>query len=149
MVGLAVARQRATKPGCPLFRLRQQPEPYPGPGIPTQKNPDFGQVEADPANLNLSVYETFFEEKRPFFMEGKNIMDFEFEGNQVFYSRRIGHSPSYSPELEDNEQFFDRNQETIYLHSVPGLVESIKQAEQENDWVSEEEFWNSLDEMEN
>ena len=35
-------------------------------------NPDFGQVEADPAVLNLSAYETFYEEKRPFFLEGKN-----------------------------------------------------------------------------
>jgi hypothetical protein len=66
-------------------------------------NPDFGQVEADPSILNLTVYETFFEEKRPFFLEGKNIFDFNFEFDQLFYSRRIGHRPSYSPDLEDNE----------------------------------------------
>src|SRR4030043_2226686 len=38
-------------------------------------NPDFGQVEADPSQVNLSAYEVFFEEKRPFFIEGKNIFD--------------------------------------------------------------------------
>ncbi|MBM3276879.1 MAG: hypothetical protein FJY95_02185 [Candidatus Handelsmanbacteria bacterium] len=46
-------------------------------------NPDFGQVEADPAVLNLSVFETFYEERRPFFVEG----------SQLFYSRRIGRQP--------------------------------------------------------
>lgn len=50
--------------------------------------PDFGQVEADPALLNLSPYETYFSEKRPFFIEGNRFFDHpEFN---VFYSRRIG-----------------------------------------------------------
>ncbi len=57
-------------------------------------NPEFGQVEADPAVLNLSTYETFFPEKRPFFIEGTQIMRFSTFGNQfgpgLFYSRRIG-----------------------------------------------------------
>ena len=66
-------------------------------------NPDFGQVEADPAQLNLSAFEIFYDEKRPFFLEGKNITDFSFGHDQLFYSRRIGSSPSYSPDLEDNE----------------------------------------------
>lgn len=66
-------------------------------------NPDFGQVEADPSVLNLTVYETFYEEKRPFFLEGKNIYDFDFEQDLLFYSRRIGHSPSYYPELGEHE----------------------------------------------
>jgi hypothetical protein len=66
-------------------------------------NPDFGQVEADPSVLNLTVYETFYEEKRPFFLEGKNIYDFDFKSDLLFYSRRIGHSPSYYPELGENE----------------------------------------------
>ncbi len=39
-------------------------------------NPDFGQVEADPSEVNLSAYETFFREKRPFFIEGNNITNF-------------------------------------------------------------------------
>ncbi|MBN1483043.1 carbohydrate binding family 9 domain-containing protein [candidate division KSB1 bacterium] len=66
-------------------------------------NPDFGQVEADPSVLNLTVFETFYEEKRPFFLEGKNIYDFDFEEDLLFYSRRIGHRPSYTPELDHNE----------------------------------------------
>ncbi|OGC07432.1 hypothetical protein A2V82_10695 [candidate division KSB1 bacterium RBG_16_48_16] len=66
-------------------------------------NPDFGQVEADPSVLNLTVFETFYEEKRPFFVEGKNIFDFEFDHELVFYSRRIGHRPSYDADLNDNE----------------------------------------------
>lgn len=60
-------------------------------------NPDFGQVEADPSVMNLSAFETYFEEKRPFFIEGKNIFDFDFDNDLLFYSRRIGHAPSYTP----------------------------------------------------
>ncbi|MDH5590613.1 MAG: carbohydrate binding family 9 domain-containing protein, partial [Gemmatimonadota bacterium] len=58
-------------------------------------NPDFGQVEVDPAVINLSVYETFYEEKRPFFVEGSEIFDFgrNTSGGQIFYSRRIGRRP--------------------------------------------------------
>lgn len=55
-------------------------------------NPDFGQVEADPALLNLSVFETFYEERRPFFVEGANTFQTPF---QLFYSRRIGRRPGY------------------------------------------------------
>ncbi len=53
-------------------------------------NPDFGQVEADPAVLNLSAFEQFFEERRPFFLEGAGIFSF---ANNLFYSRRIGRGP--------------------------------------------------------
>jgi hypothetical protein len=60
-------------------------------------NPDFGQVEADPSVMNLSAFETYFEEKRPFFIEGNNIFAFDFDGDDLFYSRRIGHAPSYHP----------------------------------------------------
>ncbi len=66
-------------------------------------NPDFGQVEADPSTLNLTAFETFYEEKRPFFMEGENIFDFNLNGDRMFYTRRIGHRPSYEPDLGDNE----------------------------------------------
>ncbi len=53
-------------------------------------HPDFGQVEADPAEVNLSAFETFFPERRPFFTEGASI----FNGVQgYFYSRRIGGAP--------------------------------------------------------
>jgi hypothetical protein len=62
-------------------------------------NPDFGQVEADPAVVNLTVYETRYEEKRPFFVEGSEIFDFgrNTSGGQLFYSRRIGRSPQLQP----------------------------------------------------
>ncbi len=66
-------------------------------------NPDFGQVESDPSVMNLTAFETFYEEKRPFFLEGKNIFSFDFDGVNVFYSRRIGHAPSYSPDLKSGE----------------------------------------------
>jgi len=58
-------------------------------------NPDFGQVEADPAVINLSAFETFFPEQRPFFVEDARIFDFGLSGgrNSLFYSRRIGRSP--------------------------------------------------------
>ena len=56
-------------------------------------NPDFGQVEADPAQLNLTAFETFFEERRPFFLEGMSIFQFGADPEQLFYSRRIGRAP--------------------------------------------------------
>lgn len=58
-------------------------------------NPDFGQVELDPAVINLSAFETFFPEKRPFFVEDARILDFTLSGhrNSLFYSRRIGREP--------------------------------------------------------
>jgi len=63
-------------------------------------NPDFGQVEADPAVLNLSAFETFFEERRPFFLEGAGIFSFrtacgdiDSQCTGLFYSRRVGRSP--------------------------------------------------------
>ena len=68
-------------------------------------NPDFGQVEVDPAVVNLSVFETFYEEKRPFFIEGSQAFDnfgrngatcyrgFNRTNPSLFYSRRIGRTP--------------------------------------------------------
>ena len=56
-------------------------------------NPDFGQVDADPAELNLSAFETFFPEKRPFFTEGVQIFRYELDrGGSLLYTRRIGAS---------------------------------------------------------
>jgi hypothetical protein len=60
--------------------------------------PDFGQVEADPAVMNLTAFETFLEEKRPLFLEGKDIFAFSFGDDTLFYSRRIGQPPSYWPD---------------------------------------------------
>ena len=67
-------------------------------------NPDFGQVEVDPAIINLSEFETFYQEKRPFFIEGSNIFSFGYGGAnnnwgfnfsmpELIYSRRIGRHP--------------------------------------------------------
>jgi hypothetical protein len=66
-------------------------------------NPDFGQVEADPAQVNLSAYETFLPERRPFFQEGADLFNFSIalgDGDDavesLFYSRRIGRAPQGS-----------------------------------------------------
>ena len=59
-------------------------------------NPDFGQVEADPSQVNLTAFELFFQERRPFFIEGNNTLNFPTSNdsdNNLFYSRRIGRSP--------------------------------------------------------
>jgi len=57
-------------------------------------NPDFGQVEADPALLNLTAFETRFQERRPFFLEGMQIFDFDVARASLPYTRRIGaHAP--------------------------------------------------------
>ena len=69
-------------------------------------NPDFGQAEVDPAVVNLTAYETFFQEKRRFFIEGSEIFNnfgrggannffgFNNSSPNLFYSRRIGRAPS-------------------------------------------------------
>ena len=64
-------------------------------------NPDFGQVEVDPAVINLTAFETRFQERRPFFVEGAGIFNFGRGGPtgstgrapQILYSRRIGRRP--------------------------------------------------------
>src|SRR4029077_11626017 len=69
----------------------------PGLTLTATVNPDFGQVEADPAVVNLSAFETFFNEQRPFFVEGSGNFRFDadcYDGcNNLFYSRRIGRAP--------------------------------------------------------
>jgi hypothetical protein len=62
-------------------------------------NPDFGQVEADPAVVNLSAFETFFNERRPFFVEGSGNFDFNFDNGNLFYTRRIGRAPQGAGDL--------------------------------------------------
>lgn len=73
-------------------------------------NPDFGQVEADPSEVNLTAFESFFREKRPFFVEGKNITSFglgigdgDVGNDNLFYSRRIGRSPRHPASPDDGE----------------------------------------------
>jgi uncharacterized protein DUF5916/cellulose/xylan binding protein with CBM9 domain len=79
-------------------------------------NPDFGQVEVDPAVLNLSAFETFFPEKRPFFVEGAQVFDFgsfscffcsNVETMSAFYSRRVGRVPTGADLATDNFAFAD------------------------------------------
>ncbi|MDZ7374279.1 MAG: carbohydrate binding family 9 domain-containing protein [candidate division KSB1 bacterium] len=71
-------------------------------------HPDFGEVEADPSEFNLTAYETYFREKRPFFLEGADIFHYSLgvgDGNMsqegLFYTRRIGRSPQVDPEVPD------------------------------------------------
>lgn len=70
-------------------------------------NPDFGQVEADPAQVNLTAYETFYPEQRPFFIEGAAIYNFgigigdgDMGSESLFYSRRIGRPPQGSVDAQ-------------------------------------------------
>ena len=70
----------------------------PGLTLTATANPDFGQVEADPAVVNLDAFETFFPERRPFFVEGSGTFRFNMDCNDgnctgMFYSRRIGRAP--------------------------------------------------------
>jgi Domain of unknown function (DUF5916) len=81
-------------------------------------NPDFGQVEVDPAVVNLSVFETFFPEKRPFFVEGADVFRFggirasnSFGVPDIFFSRRIGREPQRSVGGDD-VNFLDAPTET-------------------------------------
>jgi hypothetical protein len=74
-------------------------------------NPDFGQVEVDPAVVNLSAFETFFDERRPFFVEGSDIFQFgsmntfnDYGSTEFFYSRRIGRQPQGGVNADDVAQ---------------------------------------------
>ena len=78
-------------------------------------NPDFGQVELDPAVINLTAFETFLEERRPFFVEDARVFDFNLSGgqNSLFYTRRIGRPPSGS--APDALEFADLPEATSIL----------------------------------
>ena len=78
-------------------------------------NPDFGQVDADPGAIALDGFQIFFQERRPFFIENKNIFDYEFaNGNDnLFYSRRIGRSPQGFPSTSGDEFVNQPNNTTI------------------------------------
>ena len=88
-------------------------------------NPDFGQIEADPSVLNLTSYEVFNEEKRPFFLEGNTILDFSIGEDMLYYSRRIGHAPSYVPGLSENQTI--SIQENIPIISALKLTGKTKE----------------------
>jgi hypothetical protein len=98
-------------------------------------NPDFGQVEADETVLNLSTFETQYPEKRPFFLEGSKIFDTPFD---LFYSRRIGRSPSWAP--GDVDYYTSRPMATTILAAAKvsgktssgtsiGILESVTRRE--------------------
>jgi hypothetical protein len=92
-------------------------------------NPDFGQVEADQLVLNLTTFETFFPEKRPFFLEGLDIFQppvrADFGGAygkdafQLFYSRRIGRPPTLPDPLPDGTQL-------LYSPAARPVAEALK-----------------------
>jgi hypothetical protein len=74
-------------------------------------NPDFGQVEADPAVVNLTAFETFFNERRPFFVEGSGNFNFGLDCNDgactgLFYSRRIGRAPQGIDDLPSDDGIY-------------------------------------------
>ncbi|NNE45001.1 MAG: carbohydrate binding family 9 domain-containing protein, partial [Gemmatimonadetes bacterium] len=112
-------------------------------------NPDFGQVEADPSEVNLTAFESFFQEKRPFFIEGANIFDYRIAPSvafgthtrdRMFYSRRIGRAPAYRADFNE-EGFVDQPDNTSILGAVKltgktagglsiGVLESVTAREQ-------------------
>ena len=79
-------------------------------------NPDFGQVEADPAAIALDGFEVFNREQRPFFVENKNIFNYQFSKNRdnLFFSRRIGRSPQVLADTPAGA-FVDQPQNTTIL----------------------------------
>ncbi|OQP41104.1 hypothetical protein A4H97_13895 [Niastella yeongjuensis] len=111
-------------------------------------NPDFGQVEADPSQVRIDGFQNFFEERRPFFIESRNIFDYQLTGSEaggdydsdlLFYSRRIGSSPHLTPETNDSE-YLKMPQYTSILGAAKfsgktrkgwsiGVLESITQRE--------------------
>ncbi|NNE16244.1 MAG: carbohydrate binding family 9 domain-containing protein [Saprospiraceae bacterium] len=89
-------------------------------------NPDFGQVEADPSQLNLDGFQIFFSERRPFFIENNNLFDFQvtgssaggnYDADNLFYSRRIGASPQGGVRVVD-EAFTNRPNFTSIIGSA-------------------------------
>jgi hypothetical protein len=89
--------------------------------LDTTVNPDFGQVEVDPAVVNLSDFESYFSEKRPFFIEGSTIFDqfglggatsnasLSWSSPSFFYSRRVGRAPQGDVEQDGHLNFPDRS----------------------------------------
>jgi hypothetical protein len=108
-------------------------------------NPDFGQVEADPAVVNLGAFETFFTEQRPFFVEGASLL--AGGGQSYFYSRRIGAAPSLAAILrvEDEGYLVDAPRQTRILGAAKltgrfasgtsiGALAAVTDAERARTW---------------
>ncbi|HEU5217408.1 MAG TPA: DUF5916 domain-containing protein [Gemmatimonadales bacterium] len=99
--------------------LRYQPRPTIA--LSATINPDFGQIEADPAILNLTGIEVFQAERRPFFLEGSGLLRFPLAGDAsalLFYSRRIGRRPA----LADLYGGTDSPTETTILGAAKGTA---------------------------
>jgi len=101
-------------------------------------NPDFGQVEVDPATINLSAYETYYSEKRPFFVAGNSAFDFgNFSCNfcsntsslDIFYSRRIGRPPQLNPYVGGVADFADTPDNTTILGAAKITGRPVKWVE--------------------
>ena len=126
-------------------------------------NPDFGQVEADPSALRLDGFEVFFAERRPFFIENRNIFNYNisnsftgggYNRDNLFYSRRIGSSPKrIVSERTDDNYYVDQPDFTSILGALKfsgktskglsiGIMESMTQEEyatiRDNEKASEE-----------
>lgn len=129
-----VVSQVETEPDAGDDPLRHSPDPgaaagldfkyalTPGLTLTGTINPDFGQVEADPAVVNLSAFETFFQERRPFFLEGSGIFRFDLDCEDdsctgLFYSRRIGRPPRGDLDLPEGAHERRPGQTTILAAS--------------------------------
>lgn len=111
-------------------------------------NPDFGQVEADPSQVRIDGFQNFFSERRPFFIESRNIFDYQLTGSEaggdydndlLFYSRRIGSSPHGFADIKNGE-YVKTPQNTTILGAAKfsgktkkglsiGILESITERE--------------------
>ena len=87
-------------------------------------NPDFGQVEVDPASLNLSAYETFYDEKRPFFVANRGAFSFSgtscyfcsnFSSLSPFYTRRVGRPPQLNGYVSSTSTYADAPDDATIL----------------------------------
>ncbi len=90
-------------------------------------NPDFGQVEADPSQVNLTAFQLFFPEQRPFFIEGNNILTFpisDANNDNLFYSRRIGRRPQIRIDTDDDGE--DNVQEYVKKRNNTRILSSMK-----------------------
>src|SRR5262245_40062521 len=100
---------KSSDPGAE-FGLDMKYALTPGLTLTATINPDFGQVEADPAVVNLSAFETFFTERRPFFVEGSGMFRFDsdcMDGPcQMFYSRRVGREPQGMGEMPSGDTIY-------------------------------------------
>ena len=110
-------------------------------------NPDFGQVEADASEVNLSAFESYFPEKRPFFVAGKETTNFnlgfgdgDMSQENLFYSRRIGKGPSFYPDEASDTAYVLQPENTRILGALKvsgktqngwtvGLMETVTQSE--------------------